>query len=330
MTKLKEISTPFMLASVGKEYLWGGDQLKKEWNKNFDLSPLAESWECSVHPDGISKVRTGFFSGMTLDHVIRQHPEFVGSHAACTTNSLLPILVKLIDAKQNLSVQVHPDDAFSLKYEKQLGKTEMWYVLDAKPGAELVLGFNHDMTLQEVKKAIENQSLMEHLNRVPVHKGDVFYIPAGMIHGIGAGVLIAEVQENSNVTYRVYDYNRVDKHGKTRELHIDQAIAVMNDQRMVYCRQPRRFIRYQPGYTSEFLCRCRYFQVEKLTISRMAEFIVGKYSFQILLCVDGKGILKNPEGQKILDFQKGDCIFTPSNTGKWILEGKSEILKVGC
>ena len=198
------------LQPAGKDYLWGGTRLRDEYGKKIDLTPLAETWECSVHPDGPSIVANGPHKGKTLAEVLRLHQEYLGSKVK---NGELPILVKFIDAKKDLSVQVHPDDEYAREHEADNGKTEMWYVIDAEEGASLVYGFQHKVTPKLLKKAIETGTLDKHLHKIKVRKGDVFYVPAGTVHGIGAGILIAEIQESSNVTYRVYDYNRVDKNG---------------------------------------------------------------------------------------------------------------------
>ena len=213
------------LQFVGKDYLWGGTRLREEYGKKIDFNPLAETWECSVHPDGPSVIANGEFKGRTLAEVLKEHPEYLGSKV---TNGELPVLIKFIDAKKALSVQVHPNDEYAWQHEHQNGKTEMWYVLDAAEGANLIYGFQHKVTPEILRKAVATGRLDRHLQKIKVHKGDVFYIPSGTVHGIGAGVLIAEIQESSNVTYRVYDYDRLDKNGKKRELHFDKAVQVMN------------------------------------------------------------------------------------------------------
>ena len=211
------------LQPVGKDYLWGGTRLREEYGKRIDLTPLAETWECSVHPDGPSVIANGEFKGMTLTDVLKNHPEYLGTKVS---NGELPVLIKFIDAKKDLSVQVHPNDKYAGIYEHQNGKTEMWYVLDAEEDASLVYGFQHKVTADIIRKAVATATLDRHLQKVGVHKGDVFFVPSGTVHGIGAGVLIAEIQESSNVTYRVYDYDRIDKNGMKRELHFDKAIKV--------------------------------------------------------------------------------------------------------
>ena len=216
---------PFLLKPQGKDYLWGGSRLKEDYHKNMNLTPLAETWECSVHPDGPSEIVSGVHKGRLLKSVLDEYPDYLGTHPDRRFG--LPILVKLIDAKEKLSVQVHPDDAYAAKHENgSLGKTEMWSVLDAEEDAELTFGFVRDMDRETLLHALDTDSLEKYLQRVKISKDDVFYVKAGTVHGIGAGAVIAEIQENSNLTYRLYDYNRIDKDGNARELHIQKALDV--------------------------------------------------------------------------------------------------------
>ena len=326
---------PFLLAPAAKSYLWGGSRLNDDFGKNIDMDPLAETWECSTHPRGQSTVASGEFQGMKLGDVLNMRPDFLGSHPLEITRgkSELPILIKLIDAKHDLSVQVHPDDQYALTHENSLGKTEMWYVLDAKRGASLVYGFNQDMTEQQVRSALADETIGNYLNCVPVHKNDLFYIESGTIHAIGAGALIAEIQENSDVTYRLYDYERVGKDGKKRPLHIDQAMNVINLKSSDAPRQPMRVLKYSNGAASELLIRCKYFQVERLLLNTEIHrslwfFQTGGNSFHALLCVDGCGVLYG-EGV-MLPFFKGDCIFVPAGSIPLKLHGKAQILNVSC
>ena len=205
-------SKPFLLRPAGKDYLWGGRRLNDDFTKGIDMDPLAETWECSTHPDGLSIVASGEFEGQTLAAVLEDHPEFLGIRHP---DGKLPLLVKFIDAKNDLSVQVHPNDAYAMEHENgQSGKSEFWYVLDAAKGAHLVYGLKRDCTEAEIRQAIADGTLTRHLQQVPIQKDDLFFIEAGTIHAIGAGALIAEIQENSNLTYRLYDYNRVGKDGR--------------------------------------------------------------------------------------------------------------------
>ena len=190
--------------------------------------------------------------------------EYLGErHKGETT---LPILVKLIDARKDLSVQVHPDDDYAkMKEHGQLGKTEMWYVLDAARDAKLIYGLRQDCTKKEMQKALAEGTVMKYLQKVPIHKDDLFFIPAGTIHAIGAGALVAEIQESSNLTYRLYDYDRIGKDGKKRELHIDKALDVADLHGSAEPRQPLRVLKYRPGMASELLIRCKYFEVYRMT-----------------------------------------------------------------
>lgn len=312
---------PMLLSPAGKDYLWGGIRLKTEFEKDLPLTPLAETWECSIHPDGPSTVRNGTYAGRKLADVLREHPEYLGKRVS----GELPVLVKLIDANQDLSVQVHPNDEYARAHENDNGKTEMWYVLDAKPGAKLVHGFSHDVTADQLKIAIEEGTLSKHLQYIPVKRGDVFFIPPGTIHAIGAGVLLAEVQESSNVTYRVYDYNRRDK---KRPLHFDKAVEVLNMLPEGDVRQKHRLTRYYPGCSREILGRCEFFELERIQVTKGFSFTVSENSFQILLCIDGDGGLETPELRRPLRFKKGDCLFLPAGIGRCYILGSTTLLKI--
>ncbi|MBR5347780.1 MAG: class I mannose-6-phosphate isomerase [Lachnospiraceae bacterium] len=320
---------PFKLTPAAQDYLWGGSRLNDDFHLGLDASPLAEAWMCSTHPDGQSRVE-----GVPLRDVLEAHPDYLGTHTLATTGGRpeLPILIKLIDAKQDLSVQVHPDDAYALSHEGSLGKTEMWYVLQARTNAELVYGFREDMDADSVRKVLADGAIMDFLNHVPVHKDDVFFVEAGTVHAIGAGCLVAEIQENSNITYRLYDYDRVDKHGNRRACHVDKALEVANLRSSAAPRQPLRVLRFKNGSASELLTRCKYFQVERLLLNtegrKYADFRTGSNSFHALLCVDGCGVLFGEDF--MLNFFKGDCIFVPANSIALQLHGRAQLLDVCC
>lgn len=326
-------SAPFLLQPAGKDYLWGGMRLKDDFAKDVDLDPLAETWECSTHPDGESTVATGPFAGQALSQVLKAHPEYLGSNP--NTVGELPILIKLIDAQKDLSVQVHPDDVYAKTYESgQLGKTEMWYVLDASPDAQLVYGFSRTLTREMVRESIEAGTIEKYLQKVPIHRDDVFFIEAGTVHAIGAGALIAEIQESSNLTYRMYDYGRTDKQGNRRPVHIEKALDVMDLSACQAPRQPMRVLRYRRGYATEFLCRCPYFQVERMLLNteichEMAQIQTDCHSFQVLLCTEGCGVINGDDGL-VLNFFRGDCLFIPANSMVLCLHGKAQFLKVRC
>lgn len=324
---------PFLLKPAGKDYLWGGNRLQTEFNKELPLEPLAETWECSTHPAGPSIIASGIYEGMSLTQLLAEHPEFLGTHPGAEGE--LPILIKFIDAKKDLSVQVHPTDEYAREHENgQLGKTEMWYVMDAAPDAHLIYGFYHDIEKPQLKESLENGTVEKYLQKIKIQKDDVFLIEAGTVHAIGAGALIAEIQENSNLTYRLYDYNRLDKNGKPRELHIKKALEVANLKGSAEPRQPLRLLKYKKGAAEEFLCRCKYFQVERYLLNtessrKLIEFQTDKNSFQVFLCLDGCGVIFMEDGDS-LNFFKGDCFFVPADSMKIRLHGKARFLKVQC
>lgn len=322
------------LKSVGKDYLWGGSRLREEYGKKIDLMPLAETWECSVHPDGLCSIINGTFAGETLLEVLDTYPDYLGKKVYFNQEEVrkeLPILVKFIDAKNDLSVQVHPDDDYARLHEKQNGKNEMWYVMDAEENASLIFGFAHPVTKEILQSALETDSLDKHLQKVKVKKGDVFYVPAGTVHGIGAGTLVAEIQESSNVTYRVYDYNRLDKDGNKRQLHFDKAIEIMDMGVAPDVNQKPRMVHYYPGHSKEILCRCKYFIVEKIQVKTGFSFSVLDSSFQVLLCLEGDGQIEAADGYKRpVRFQKGECIFLPAGIGRCFILGSAVLLKTRC
>ena len=308
---------PVKLSPAFKDYLWGGERLKSEFNKKCDLSPLAESWELSAHKDGESLVRGGEFDGLGLtEYIERIGRSALGENSA--KYDYFPLLIKLIDAKGDLSVQVHPDDAYALIHEGEYGKTEMWYILDCEEGACLYYGFARDVSREEYETAIKNGELCSILNRVRVKKGDVFFIPAGTVHAIGAGIVICEIQQNSNTTYRVFDYNRRDKNGNLRPLHIEKALEVSDLKR-----SPE--LCDTPDGDDVLLSECDYFEVRRLRISGERELILDRTSFVSLIVTEGEGRLAYGSGE--LSLMKGDSIFLPAQDSKMTVYGNLEIIQ---
>ncbi len=299
-----------------KDYLWGGSRLKAEYGKEYEGDVLAETWELSCHPDGPSYIMNGAYQGKTLqEYIDGEGKEVLGTH--CRRFRDFPILTKFIDAKDNLSIQVHPDNRYALKNEGQYGKTEMWYVMDAGEGAYLYYGFRQEISREEFERRIKEDTLLEVLNAVPVQKGDVLFIESGTIHAIGKDILIAEIQQNSNVTYRVYDYGRVGKDGKKRDLHIEKALAVTR-------RVP--IIRDKKSYPH--VADCDYFTVDKLNLDgrvmKRMEGIVSEESFASILMLDGEGTIAC--GEEKVSYQKGDSFFLPAGSGGYQVEGRCDAL----
>ena len=308
---------PVKLSPAFKDYLWGGERLKSDFNKKSELVPLAESWELSAHKDGQSTVVSGEFASLTLtEYVERLGKAALGENSA--KYDYFPLLIKFIDAKGDLSVQVHPSDEYALSHEGEYGKTEMWYILDCDEGACLYYGFSRDISREEYENAIKNGELCSLLNRVPVKKGDVFFIPAGTVHAIGAGIVICEIQQNSNTTYRVFDYNRRDKNGNLRPLHIEKALEVSDLKR-----SPERCD--TPDGDDVVLAACEYFEVRRLRVAEKTELTVDTSSFVSLTVTDGEGKLEYTGGE--IELIKGDSIFIPAQNATMMLEGKLEIIQ---
>ena len=309
---------PIKLISEFKEIIWGGNRLKEEYNKKSDLNNIAESWELTVREDGMNTISGGEFDGYTMEQYINEN-----GFSVVTDKNLdrFPLLIKFIDAEDNLSVQVHPDDEYGLKYANSLGKTEMWYIIDAKPGSQLVYGLKEGVTNDMFAQAIKDGKVEEMLNYVPVKKGDVFFIPSGLVHAIGAGILLAEIQQNSNITYRVYDYNRIGKDGKPRDLHINDALNVIVNRN----EEEINKIRYSKGQNDIFeLANCEYFNVKRYNIETSIELDCDKTSFNSVLCLDGCGeIIFNGENYPI---SKGDSYYIPAGMGGYAIFGKAEVI----
>lgn len=307
-----------------KDYLWGGTKLRDEYGKKCDLDKVAESWELSCHKDGCSVVADGEYAGLTLPQYIEKAGKAVLG-TDCEKFEYFPILIKLIDAKQNLSVQVHPDNDYAMRVEGEYGKTEMWYVVDCEPGAGLLYGFKHEISKEEFRRRIEDNTLLEVTNRVEVHPGDVFFIEAGTLHAIGEGILIAEIQQNSNTTYRVYDYGRVGADGKPRQLHIEKAIDVT---RLAPATRPCGRSQAKPeafdGGSVLPLASCDYFTVKEMEVTSHAALMADEKSFHSLLLLDGSLTLSM--GGEKLEMKKGASVFVPAGSGDYTLTGKGRLI----
>lgn len=303
-----------------KDYIWGGTRLRDEYGKDCDFDKVAESWELSCHKDGNSVVANGDCAGMTLSEYIEKKGKSVlGTN--CERFENFPILIKLIDAKDNLSVQVHPNNEYAQRVEGEYGKTEMWYIVDCDEGATLLYGFKKEISKEEFAERIADNTLLEVTNAVPVKKGDVFFIEAGTLHAIGKGILIAEIQQNSNTTYRIYDYGRVGKDGKPRELHVEKAKDVTTlGPAKAYPETP---VEQKDGYTCKLLSKCEYFTTYRVDVDTKAVLEADEKSFNSILVLDGEPEITADETVKT---KKGDSIFITAGTGKFTVEGKCEFI----
>ncbi len=310
---------PLKLTYIAKSAIWGGSALSERWGKCSDGDNIAETWELTVREKEMARIENGDASGLTL-------AEYFESAGFDTVSPLykkgdrFPLLVKLIDACDRLSVQVHPDDSYASAIENDSGKTEMWYVVEAKEGAELIYGLAEGVDSKGFADAFARGEINSALKHIPVKAGDCFFIPAGMVHAIGAGILIAEIQQNSDLTYRVYDYDRVGADGKTRELHTKKALDVSRP----FSEAEVEAIRYFKGKDADMLANSRYFKVAKRDVDGVSELTVGEDSFMSLLCIDGEGTVEyNGEPYTIT---KGDSYFCPAGMGRITLRGRLSVI----
>ncbi len=316
---------PIKLTPAFKDYLWGGTRLRDDFGKDCEYDKVAESWELSCHKDGASVVANGEHAGKTLAQYIETEGKAVlGKN--CERFEQFPILIKLIDAKDNLSVQVHPNNEYAQRVEGEYGKTEMWYIVDCDEGAELLYGFKKEVSKDEFAARIKDNTLLEITQSVPVKKGDVFFIEAGTLHAIGKGILIAEIQQNSNTTYRIYDYGRVGADGKPRELHIDKAVEVTD-----LCPAkpyPVTEAFEENGAVKRLLSKCEYFTVYSVDVAEKACFNADETSFHNVLILEGNAELVC--GDTTLSLKKGDSVFVPANCGEYTISGnfKSVFTKI--
>ena len=286
-----------------KSYIWGGTNLKK-YGKESKEDIISETWELSFHDDGLSLVDSGIYKGKTLKEVAKK--DDLGTNVS--TFTFFPCLIKLIDSASPLSVQVHPSDEYALKNENSYGKTEMWYILDHEKDAGIYVGFKNNETQSDVEKALNNGTILDKLNFFKVKKGECYFIKSGTIHAIGKGVTLIEIQQNSNLTYRLYDYNRKDKNGNTRELHISKALKVID------------YNKYVPiTFNEGIIGTCKYFTSKKVEFKN--EYVIenDEKSFSSITFIDGLGTVND------IKFKKYDTFFVPANK-KAIIKGNGEFI----
>jgi len=317
---------PLKFSPILKDKIWGGTKLKSLFNKAAETDKLGESWELSGYEGDESVVTNGFLAGNNLRELIEIYMgELIGDTVFDEYGLSFPLLFKLIDANENLSIQVHPGDEVAAERHNSYGKTEMWYVVDADKGAELIIGFNDDCSRETYLKAMSEDKVEDLLHKVPVTKGDVFFIPAGRVHAIGKGVVVAEIQQSSDVTYRIYDYKRKDDNGNERELHTEQALDVINFEAS---RQPKTI--YSPLLNETTpLITCDYFTTNMLRFNKSLERQYAKLdSFVAYMCLDGTFTIES-EGEKTTVI-KGDTVLIPASIDELSLvpDGEVTLLEV--
>lgn len=310
---------PLKLSYITKSPLWGGKRLLDGWGMQADADTVGEAWMLTVRDKEMSVIQNGACAGMTVREYINTYGnEVVGS---MYDGGDFPLLVKLIDACDKLSVQVHPDDDYAARVENDRGKTEMWYIVEADEGAEIIYGLKDGMSAEQFRTMVRDGHLADTMHHCPVKAGETYFIPSGMLHAIGAGILIAEIQQNCDLTYRVYDYERRGADGKLRELHVDKALDVT----VPFTTAKVDAIRYEAGAAdAETLAHCRYFKTRKLNVQAPTTLAVGNDSFAFLLCLEGKGEIV--VGDKHYDVARADGYYLPATLGDITLDGDMTVL----
>ncbi len=318
---------PLKLQPIYKEPIWGGTKLREIYNKDIPSNHTGESWEVACHKNGTSRIANGILKGKLLDDVIKIYGvELLGSRVGGKGIDKFPLLVKIIDATDKLSVQVHPDDGYAMRHENgELGKTEMWYVIDAEPGAQLVYGVKPGTTQGKFKQSIIDGNLEELLNFVDVKAGDVFHIPSTTLHAIGKGLLIAEIQQNSDTTYRVYDWDRIGTNGKSRELHIKKALDVINLSDMTGKEKVEGQVINEGATVRTHLVACKYYKTEKIEVTYRSKEKLNGEKFDIIIIIEGEGQIKYNHIN--VAYNAGDTFLIPACMGDYEIVGKCTILK---
>lgn len=316
---------PIKFKPILKERLWGGTKLKTLFNKPIETDITGESWEVSAVKGDISVVANGDFSGKTLQELIDLYPnELLGKHVYEKFGADFPILIKFIDAREDLSIQVHPNDELAKKRHDSFGKTEMWYVMQADEGAELIVGFNKSVTKEEYQQHLNNGTLTDIMNYEKVHEGDTFFINTGKVHAIGGGIIIAEIQQTSDITYRVYDFNRRDKNGNLRELHTEQALDAID-----YQKKDDFKVNYpKTENATNAMVNCPYFITNYLKLTQNFEKEIGSEdSFHIYMCVKGSGVVS--DGNCEVFVNQGETVLFPASCEKLCVKTSAmELLEV--
>lgn len=316
---------PLKFFPVYKNMIWGGRNIEKTFNREVPEGNIGESWEICCRVDGMSMVSNGSFKYRTIEDLVNEYKEELLGDLVYgkSTFNIFPLLIKLIDATDSLSVQVHPNDEYAMKYNDN-GKTELWYVIDAKPGAKLIYGLKNGTTRKELVASIGENNIERNLNKIPVKKGDVLYLPSGTVHAMLEGVLIAEIQQNSNITYRLYDWNRVDMNGKSRELHINQALDVIkfDDVNQNILMETANY----SSYSKRILTKNDYFTVEELNIHKIYTNSTDGSKFYIYMIIEGDGVVNYQYG--VEELLPGNTIFIPAKMGTYNITGNIKVLRI--
>lgn len=309
------MSEPLFLKSQMHDKIWGGTKLREAFGYDIPTETTGEYWAISAHPNGVSVIKNGIYEGEGLDQLYREHKELFGH----PKSEVFPLLIKILDANDWLSVQVHPDDAFALAHEGELGKTECWYIIAADEGAEIIYGHNAK-SKEELRQWIEEGRWDDLLTKIPVKAGDFFYVPSGTMHAIGKGILILETQQSSDTTYRVYDFNRRDTQGNLRKLHIDKSIDVLTIGKPANSTPATMAVDH---LESTLLVSNKFFSVYRWEVTGLVDF-TQTVPYLLLSVLSGQGQL-TVDG-RVYDLKKGDHFILPNDVKEWLFDGQLEMI----
>lgn len=313
---------PLQFQPILKDRIWGGTKLQSVLNKPITTETTGESWELSSVPNDVSVVVNGALKGKNLNAIIELFPEaLLGSEVVKQFGKQFPLLFKFIDAKEDLSIQLHPNDELAQKRHNSFGKTEMWYVMQADKGSRLVVGFKNDSSKDEYVGKLTNKELLSLLNEIEVHEGDIFFLETGTIHAIGGGIVLAEIQQTSDVTYRLYDWDRVDENGKGRELHTDLALDAIN------FNTTKAKINYESKINhSNKAVHCDFFKTNVIPLEGNMNWKAHKGSFTVFMCTQGEFTLEVENTS--YSYKMGDTVLLPASIEKTKISGKANLLEV--
>lgn len=310
---------PMFLEPVYKNYIWGGTRIKNNLQKNTPYEKTAESWEISANKNGQTIIKNGAYKGKTITELFNSNLKDTIFGTKCNEMDVFPLLIKFIDAENNLSVQVHPDDEYAKKFENDIGKTEMWYIMDCQDNCELILGLDEKVTNENKSELLTQKNIEGYLKKVKIHKGDIIYIPSGTVHAILSGAFICEIQQNSDITYRLYDWNRVGADGKPRELHLQKALDVIKV-------KTDASINTTPSIEGKHrILEFSKFKVDKIKVNNEFTDTINNESFCTMNVVNGKGTLIYKE--ETFELKIGDGFILPANLGEYKIQGNLEILE---
>jgi mannose-6-phosphate isomerase len=313
---------PLAFYPIFKDRIWGGEKLNSVLNKPIASTSTGESWEISTVEGDVSVISNGTLKGISLNELIDNFPnEVLGTHVFEKFGKQFPLLFKYLDAKTDLSIQVHPNDELAKKRHNSFGKTEMWYILQADEGSKIIVGFKNNSNAKEYVSHLENKTLLDILEEVKVKTGDVFYLETGTVHAIGAGLLVAEIQQTSDITYRLYDFDRVDSEGNKRELHVDLALEAINYNKVDTQKEYNREVN-----VSNNMVNCPFFTTNYLNLAGELNVRKSNTSFTVYMCTEGAFKLKYD--QISYRYSKGDTLLIPAALTDFVLIGKATLLEI--